>query len=147
MVFKLHDTYGFPVELTKEIASENNISIDDEGFQIEMKNQKEMAREAHKARKALPGKRIYLQNTDKTNVTEFVGYTDTSSESKVQYIIVNNELTDNSQQDDDATLILDRTPFYAESGGQTGDSGIIINTDFKMEVSDCQKLLMGNICI
>lgn len=143
MVFKLHDTYGFPVELTKEIASENNISIDDEGFQIEMKNQKEMAREAHKSKEGSAWEKDLFANTDKTNVTEFVGYTDTSSESKVQYIIVNNELTDNSQQDDDATLILDRTPFYAESGGQTGDSGIIINTDFKMEVSDCQKTADG----
>lgn len=143
MVFKLHDTYGFPMDLTKEIASENNISIDDEGFQVEMKNQKDMAREAHRSKEGSAWEKDLFANTDKTNVTAFVGYNNTTSESKVQYIILNNELTDSAQQDDCATLILDITPFYAESGGQTGDSGIIFNSDFSMEVSDCQKTADG----
>ncbi|NMA65636.1 MAG: alanine--tRNA ligase [Clostridiaceae bacterium] len=139
MVFKLHDTYGFPLDLTREIVLENNLSLDEEGFHNEMKAQKEKAREAHKNKEGSAWGKDIFADTDKSVKTKFVGYTESVSQSKVLYIVGDNELKDSAQQDDEVTLILDVTPFYAESGGQTGDTGIIYNDNFKMEVADCQK--------
>ena len=143
MVFKLHDTYGFPVDLTREIAAENNLTIDEEGFQNEMKIQKNKAREAHKSKEGSAWEKDLFANTDKTVTTKFIGYEEITGEGTVQFIILNNELSENAQQDDEVTLVLDITPFYAESGGQTGDSGVIYNNNFKMEVYDCKKTSDG----
>jgi len=120
MVFKLHDTYGFPMDLTKEIATENNISIDEEGFHNEMRIQKEKAREAHKSKEGSAWEKDLFANTDKTLTTKFIGYEETTGEGTVQFIILNNELSESAQQDDEVTIVLDTTPFYAESGGQIG---------------------------
>lgn len=139
MVFKLHDTYGFPLDLTREIALENNLSIDEEGFHKEMEAQKEKAREAHKSKEGSAWEKDLFADVDKSVKTKFAGYTEHTTESKVLYIIKNNELTDGARQDDEISLVLDVTPFYAESGGQIGDTGVIYNDDFKMEVIDCQK--------
>lgn len=143
MVFKLHDTFGFPMDLTREIASENNLAIDEAGFQNEMKIQKEKAREAHKNKEGSAWEKDLFANTDKTATTKFVGYTGYTSESTVQFIVLNDELTENAQQDDHVTIVLDITPFYAESGGQAGDTGVIYNNNFKMEVHDCKKTSDG----
>ena len=143
MVFKLHDTYGFPLDLTREIANENNISIDEEGFHNEMRIQKEKAREAHKSKEGSAWEKDLFANTDKTLTTRFIGYEETTGEGIVQFIILNNELSENAQQDDEVTIVLDTTPFYAESGGQVGDTGVIHNNNFKMEVYDCKKTSDG----
>ncbi len=143
MVFKLHDTYGFPMDLTREIASENNLSIDEAGFQNEMKAQKNKAREAHKSKEGSAWEKDLFANTDKTARTKFVGYTKYTEEGIVQFIVLNDELADSAQQDDEVTLVLDVTPFYAESGGQVGDAGTIYNANFKMEVIDCRKTADG----
>jgi len=139
MVFKLHDTYGFPLDLTREIAGENNIAIDEEGFHREMQIQREKAREAHKSREGSAWEKSLFAGADKSVKTKFVGYTEYATESRVLYIIGDNELKDGAQQDDEVSLVLDVTPFYAESGGQVGDTGLIYNDRFKMEVKDCQK--------
>jgi len=143
MVFKLHDTYGFPLDLTREIAAENNLTIDEEGFRREMRIQKEKAREAHKSREGSAWERDLFANTDKTAKTVFTGYTNYTDEGTVQYIVINDELAESAQQDDEVMIVLDRTPFYAESGGQAGDTGIIYNSNFRMEVRDCQKTADG----
>ncbi|NLX64867.1 MAG: alanine--tRNA ligase [Clostridiaceae bacterium] len=143
MVFKLHDTYGFPLDLTREIANENSISIDEEGFHNEMRIQKEKAREAHKSKESSAWEKDLFANTDKTLTTKFIGYEETTGEGIVQFIILNNELSENAQQDDEVTIVLDTTPFYAESGGQVGDTGVIYNNNFKMEVYDCKKTSDG----
>lgn len=139
MVFKLHDTYGFPLDLTREIASEKVIAIDEEGFHQEMAKQKAKAREAFKSREGSAWEKDLFAGTENNVPTEFVGYEEYESEAKILYIIRDNTLVESAQQDDQVTLILDRTPFYAESGGQVGDTGIISNDSFKMEVTSCHK--------
>ena len=143
MVFKLHDTFGFPMDLTREIASENSLSIDEAGFQNEMKIQKNKAREAHKSKEGSAWEKDLFANTDKTATTQFIGYEQNSGEATVQFIILNEELAEGAQQDDAITMVLDKTPFYGESGGQTGDTGTIGNDNFKMEVYDCKKTTDG----
>ncbi|MGI6621599.1 MAG: alanine--tRNA ligase [Acetivibrionales bacterium] len=143
MVFKLHDTYGFPMDLTREIASENNLIIDEEGFHNEMRAQKNKAREAHKSKEGSAWEKDLFANTDKTSKTEFVGYAKYTEDGTVQFIVLNDELADSAQQDDEVTIVLDKTPFYAESGGQAGDSGTIYNSNFKMSVRDCRKTADG----
>lgn len=143
MAFRLHDTYGFPLDLTREIAQENGLTVDEVGFEHEMKAQKNKAREAHRSRENSAWEKDLFANTDKSITTEFTGYTQYACESTVRFIISGDELVDAAQQDDEAVLVLDRTPFYAESGGQTGDTGTIFNSGFKMEVTDCQKTSDG----
>lgn len=139
MVFKLHDTYGFPLDLTREIASEKGIAIDEEGFHKEMAKQKEKAREAHKSRVGSAWEKDLFEGTDKNIPTQFVGYTEYECDAEILYILMNDALVESAQQDDQVTLILDKTPFYAESGGQVGDTGIISNDSFRMEVTSCTK--------
>jgi alanyl-tRNA synthetase len=143
MVFKLHDTFGFPLDLTREIASENNLNIDEAGFHNEMKIQKDKAREAHRSKAGSAWEKDLFANTDKSVKTKFVGYSENTCEGSVLFIVRDDELSENAQQDDDITLVLDTTPFYAESGGQTGDTGTISNKNFKMEVSECRKTVDG----
>lgn len=139
MVFKLHDTYGFPLDLTREIVLESGLEIDEEGFQAEMKKQKDKAREAHKSREGSAWEKDLFANTDKSVPTDFVGYKETFCEANVLFIIKDDELSDNAQQDDEVTLVLDKTAFYAESGGQIGDIGKITTDSFSFIVTNCKK--------
>ena len=143
MAFKLHDTLGFPLDLTREIASENGITVDVDGFHVEMKKQKTKARDARKSREGSAWEKDLFAETDKSVTTEFTGYGEVECEAEVLFIVKDDALSDNAQQDDEATLVLNRTPFYAESGGQAGDSGIISNDNFKMMVSVCRKTADG----
>jgi alanyl-tRNA synthetase len=143
MVFKLHDTYGFPFDLTKEIAHENNLAIDEKGFQDQMKIQKDKAREARSSKGDSAWEKNIFAETDKKASTLFIGYTENQSDSTVLYIVKDNQLSDNAQQDDKAILVLDKTPFYAESGGQVGDQGVIYNNNFIMIVDNCTKTSDG----
>jgi alanyl-tRNA synthetase len=139
MAFKLHDTYGFPLDLTREIASENGLTVDEEGFHAEMKKQKTKAREARKSREGSAWERDLFADTDKSLITAFVGYDEYECDAEVLFIVREESLADNAQQDDEAAIVLDRTPFYAESGGQIGDSGIIKNDNFTFSVDTCRK--------
>lgn len=128
--FKLYDTYGFPFELTKEIAHENGLNVDEEGFIGFMSEQKERARAAA-TKVVLTNELNYVNNPD----TNFVGYTQDSSEAKVLSIVVEQNIVESSSEDDIADVILDTTPFYAESGGQVGDTGYLMRKDgVKLEV-------------
>ena len=128
--FKLYDTFGFPLELTIEIAAEKGVTVDAEGYKEEMKKQKERAKAAaHKI--SLTDDLVYVDVENKFGSTEFVGYDKVQAEGKIIAIIEAGDFID---------IMLDKTPFYAESGGQVGDTGIIEGKDFKAEVLNTFKV-------
>ncbi len=128
--FKLYDTFGFPLELTVEIAAEKGVQVDTDGFNEEMKKQKEKAKAAaHKI--SLTDDLIYVDVENKFGSTEFLGYDTLTAQGKIIAIIEAGDFID---------IMLDRTPFYAESGGQVGDTGIIEGKDFKAEVLNTFKV-------
>ena len=132
--FKLYDTYGFPLELTIEIAEEQGISVDKEGFNQEMQEQRERAKKAQ-ATVRLTDELIYVDTLNHIGPSVFLGYCTTQAEDcTIKAIIKDNERVNSASQDDEIEIILDKTPFYAESGGQIGDTGQIIGKDFKLEV-------------
>lgn len=126
--FKLYDTFGFPFELTKEIAQENGLKVDEKGFAAAMKEQKERAKAAA-AKISVTGDMKYAKVEKEVGSTEFVGYSENECDGKILALI-----TPDNENDGYIDIVLDRTPFYAECGGQVGDSGIIENADFKAEV-------------
>ncbi|HIW06520.1 MAG TPA: alanine--tRNA ligase, partial [Candidatus Ignatzschineria merdigallinarum] len=132
-IFKLYDTYGFPVDLTNDIAREIDLALDMEGFEKCMEAQRERARAASNfgAEKVLD-----LHHADKTT---FHGYQAVESESTVSSILINGEVVDNAAEGTEAILILSETPFYGESGGQIGDTGIIKGDHFEFLVKDTKK--------
>ncbi|MEE1026206.1 MAG: alanine--tRNA ligase-related protein, partial [Acutalibacteraceae bacterium] len=136
--FKLNDTYGFPLDLTCDILEEKGISVDVEGFNRLMQEQKDRARKARKDSdtNAWKGDDALL---DGINSTKFVGYKDLSSTSKVEAIIAEGELVSSASNNINATIVLDSTPFYAESGGQVGDFGTIRSGYFAFEVTGVSK--------
>lgn len=128
--FKLYDTFGFPLELTIEIAAEKGVTVDTEGYKAEMQKQKEKAKAAaHKI--SLTDDLVYVEVENKFGSTEFLGYDKSEAEAKIIAIIDAGDFID---------IMLDRTPFYAESGGQIGDTGIIEGKDFKAEVLNTFKV-------
>lgn len=122
--FKLYDTFGFPFELTREIAEENSLKIDEEGFKLAMQEQKERAKAAA-AKISVTGDIKYAKIEEEVGSTNFVGYDENECDAKILA-----EVEDGGYVD----IILDKTPFYAECGGQIGDSGIIENSNMKAEV-------------
>ncbi len=140
-VFKLYDTYGFPIDLTKEITEEKGIEVDEDSFRALMAEQKKRAREA-RANIDAGWAGDALAMIDKSKATEFVGYTDNQCECNIEYIIANGEDV-GVLAGGKATVILDKTPFYAESGGQIGDQGIIKTSNGIFAVSDTQKTPEG----
>lgn len=134
--FQLHDTYGFPLELTEEIVGERGVGLDVEGFTAEMSEQRRRAKEARKGA-AVDDDRVdaYREVMEQFGTTEFVGYTDDSSDARVLAVLRN--------EDGTVEVFLDRTPFYAESGGQVGDTGTIVTDSGEIEVLDTTFALPG----
>lgn len=135
--FKLSDTYGFPIDLTVEIVEEKGITVDIAKYEECVKEQKDRARADHNAK----AKSSWASNEIKINApkTEFIGYTEyTSTDSKVLAIYNGAESVQSANEGEDVTVILDKTPFYAESGGQVGDTGTISGS-FIFEVTDTTK--------
>ena len=131
--FLLHDTYGFPLELTEEIAAERSIDVDLDGFRVEMEAQRERAKAARRDGAADDGRvDLYREVLDQFGTTEFVGYTDDACESRVVAVIP----TVDADGGDALEIFLDRTPFYAEAGGQIGDTGTISGLTGTAEVLD-----------
>ncbi len=122
--FKLYDTYGFPFELTKEIASENGLKVDEEGFKAAMQEQKDRAKAAA-AKISVTGDIKYAKVEDEVGSTDFAGYEENECRAKILATIEGEGFVD---------VVLDKTPFYAECGGQVGDSGVIFNDNLKLEV-------------
>lgn len=141
--FKLYDTYGFPIDLTREIAEEKGIAMDEAGFTACMKVQRETAREATKVALGDAAWTANVLNGMDIGM-EFVGYKKSRCEATVEAIIYADELADCLGDEDAATLILNRTPFYAESGGQVGDHGTIYVGGNVFEVTDCKKSPTGH---
>ena len=134
--FLLHDTYGFPLELTQEIAGERGIEVDIVGFEAEMSQQRTRAKDARKSGRA-DGDRVeaYREVLEAHGTTEFVGYIRDSAESTVVAVI--------DGDDGLVEVFLDHTPFYAESGGQVGDTGTLTHESFELEVVDTNFALPG----
>ena len=136
--FLLSDTYGFPIDLTKEIAAERGMTVDEDRFHELMKEQKERARLARKnaGADAWAGETDLLEGLDKT---DFVGYTDLKAEAKVLALIKDGQRAESAGAGDEVLVILDKTPFYAESGGQVGDTGSMETSDAIVRVEDTTK--------
>lgn len=143
-VFKLHDTYGFPLDLTKEILAEKNLSLDEDRFRELMENQRATAR----SNQAFKGGWDEASNDAlKSFTTKFVGYTDLSSDTQLKAILKDGQPVDSCSEGEDVVVLIETTPFYAESGGQVGDKGTITNGDNILRVVDTKKILGGQfIC-
>lgn len=133
IIFKLYDTYGFPYDLTADICRERNIELDEDGFNREMEAQRARARAAQsfKANAQLP-----YEGQD----TEFKGYSERQTESKVLALYKDGEQVNELNEGDEGAVVIDFTPFYAESGGQVGDVGYIFAGENRFEVRDTQKI-------
>lgn len=133
IIFKLYDTYGFPYDLTADICRERNIELDEAGFEREMEAQRTRARAAQsfKANAQLP-----YDGQD----TEFKGYSERQTESKVLALYKDGEQVNELNEGDEGAIVIDFTPFYAESGGQVGDVGYIFAGENRFEVRDTQKI-------
>jgi len=140
-VFRLYDTYGFPVELTEEYAEEEGLKVDHEGFEVEMQNQRERAR---KARQDVGSMQVQGGILGEIKVeSEFVGYQTLETNAKVIAIVKDGELVTEVQTGDEIQFVLDQTPFYAESGGQVADAGTLTADGLKVTVKDVQKAPNG----
>ena len=138
--FKLYDTFGFPLELTVEIANEQGISVDFKSFNMAMEEQRERAKKAHSSVK-LTDELVFVDIMNKVGPTVFLGYCKIESkDSKVLTIVKDSDKVESATVNEDVDIILDKTPFYAESGGQIGDTGIITGNGFKAEVLNTVKL-------
>ena len=144
-VFKLHDTYGFPFDLTLEMAREEGLEVDEEGFRRLMKEQKDRAKADAKAKKSgHTDVSVYKTIADKSGKSEFIGYAHLSSESKLTGIVVDGVGVSSASEGDDVDIVLNRTPFYAEGGGQLADGGrITLSNGAVVEIDDVQSPVPG----
>ncbi|MDV3222844.1 alanine--tRNA ligase, partial [Intrasporangium sp.] len=146
--FQLHDTYGFPIDLTLEMAAEQGLNVDETGFRRLMAEQRDRAKADAKAKKMAHGDvSVYRRVADSLgHAVEFTGYDEVASESRVRGLIRAGELVESARQGDDIELVLDRTPLYAEAGGQLADHGRIrLSSGALLEVRDVQKPINGLI--
>jgi alanyl-tRNA synthetase len=143
--FQLHDTYGFPIDLTLEMADEQGLSVDEAGFRQLMQEQKDRAKADAKSKKAGAQAVEIYRDLRALGPTPFTGYTELSTESKVRGIVVDGMLAEAAEEGDMVELVLEQTPFYAESGGQDSDAGRIIGDGVELEVVDVQRPVKGLI--
>jgi alanyl-tRNA synthetase len=144
-VFKLHDTYGFPFDLTLEMAREVGLEVDEDGFRRLMTEQRDRAKADAKAKKSgHTDLSEYKKIADKSGATSFLGYSDLKSESKINGILVDGISVSAAHAGDEVELVLDRTPFYAEGGGQLADGGkITLSSGAVVEIDDVQTPVNG----
>lgn len=148
-VFKFWDTYGFPLELSVEIAQEHGISVDMQGFEAEMEKQREKARASHKFAGGKGEQDIFAQLGPTLEITEFVGYEELAARAKVLQIVDEKTAAyiDKAAEARDIILILDKTPFYGEMGGQVGDTGSIISASGELRVDNAVAYPGGGIAV
>ena len=139
--FYLYDTFGFPIELTVELANENGMSVDEEGFKASMEEQKQLARDNMSFSQKLSDKdsKVY-DEIDASIVSEFIGYDTLSADDKILAIVSGSELKNEIAGGDEAVIITGKTPFYATMGGQLGDIGTIRTENGSFEVTEAVKL-------
>lgn len=123
--FKLYDTYGFPIDLTKEILEEKNITIDEAGFNAAMEEQRVKARNARKVTNYMGADATVYDEIDPAITSTFVGYDKLTNESEITVLTTEEEVVDALSEGDKGTVIVDETVFYATMGGQEGDNGVI----------------------
>lgn len=140
-VFRLYDTYGFPVELTEEYAEDEGMIVDHDGFERAMNEQRERARNARQNVNSMQTQSEVLGNIKEES--EFIGYTHTVADAEIVAIVKGGELVDSAQEGEEVQLVLDRTPFYAESGGQIADKGSLSNDLVSASVLDVKKAPNG----
>jgi alanyl-tRNA synthetase len=143
--FQLHDTYGFPIDLTLEMAAEQGLRVDEAGFRRLMQEQKDRAKADAKSKKAGAQAVEIYRDLRAFGPTPFTGYTELSTESKVRGIVVDGLLAEAAEEDDVVEVVLEQTPFYAESGGQDSDAGRILGDGVELEVVDVQRPVKGLI--
>jgi len=140
-VFRLYDTYGFPVELTEEYAEDVEMTVDHAGFERAMNEQRERARNARQNVNSMQTQSEVLGNIKEES--EFIGYSHTVADAEIVAIVKDGELVDSAQEGEEVQLVLDRTPFYAESGGQIADKGTLSNDLVTASVLDVKKAPNG----
>jgi alanyl-tRNA synthetase len=143
-VFRLYDTFGFPVEMTRDVARERGLSVDEAGFAQAMAAQRERARAAQ-AFGVRTDDRVYTQLVQEGLSTEFIGYTKQSARARVRALVLDGARVDQVAGGVPVEVILDRTPFYAEGGGQVGDTGRLVASSGVVEVVDTQRPVSGLI--
>ena len=141
--FKLYDTYGFPLDLTKEILEEKGYGIDEEGFQKAMEEQRVKARTAREVTNYMGADATVYDDIDVNVTTEFVGYDHLTFDSKVTVLTTETEIADSLTEGQKGTVFVEQTPFYATMGGQEGDTGVIETANGKFVVEDTIKLRGG----
>ncbi|HBH3562233.1 TPA: alanine--tRNA ligase, partial [Clostridioides difficile] len=137
--FKLYDTYGFPIDLTKEILEEEHLSVDEEAFNEEMEKQKERARNARGNMDGESWKEDPLSKLESTVDSTFNGYSEIYGEGTIEAIVKDDELVQSAKEGDKVSIVLDNTTFYPEGGGQVGDCGLITNENLVLEVLNTKK--------
>ncbi|RKW32226.1 MAG: alanine--tRNA ligase, partial [Lachnoanaerobaculum sp.] len=138
--FKLYDTYGFPIDLTKEIMEEKGFSIDEEGFVAAMENQRETARKARKTTNYMGADVTVYQSLDPALTTVFTGYDSLKTEGKIMALTTDTEVVEALTDGQEGTIVTDKSPFYATMGGQNADVGVIFTDDAEFVVEDTIKL-------
>ena len=141
IAFKLYDTYGFPLDLTEDILKNKSLKIDHKKFHSLMKKNRELAKKNWKGSGDSSIDEIWFGIKERLGATEFLGYETNAAEGVVLSLLKNNKEVKNLKSGDEGILITNQTPFYGESGGQTGDTGKIISGEFIFEVKDVQKKL------
>ena len=143
--FQLHDTYGFPIDLTLEMASEQGLVVDEAGFRKLMQEQRDRAKADAKSKKAGAQAVEVYRNLRDLGETPFTGYSELATESVVRGMVADGELVEAAEEGDLVEVVLERTPFYAESGGQDSDAGVITGDGVSLEVVDVQRPVKGLI--
>ena len=143
--FRLYDTYGFPLDLTKEILEEKGIGVDEEGFQKCMEVQRKKARDAREVTNYMGADVTVYESIDPSVTSTFVGYDHLTYESDVTVLTTETEIVDALSDGEKGTIFVNETPFYATSGGQEADTGFIRTADGEFRVEDTVKLLGGKI--
>ncbi|MBP3542857.1 MAG: alanine--tRNA ligase, partial [Lachnospiraceae bacterium] len=143
--FKLYDTYGFPLDLTMEILEEKGIGVDEEGFKAAMEEQRQKARSARGTTNYMGADITVYESIDPSVTSVFTGYETLTGKSKISVLTTEEEVVEAISDGQKATIFVDETPFYATSGGQTADKGIIRTAEAEFVVEDTIKLLGGKI--
>ena len=137
--FKLYDTYGFPLDLTEDLIRDKNLKLDKDSFDSEMRKQKEEAKKSWLGSGDNKTDEIWFEVANECEATEFLGYQNNKSAAEISRIIYENKISNKIKHGDEAILVFNQSPFYAESGGQMGDVGIAKNDNFIFRISDTQK--------
>ncbi len=141
VVFRLYDTYGFPVDLTADIVEGQDFTLDEEGFEVCMEKQRRQARESWKGSGEEAVNAIYRQLGEQGLESLFIGYDELESSGEILALIKDGRIVDSADEGDEVEIVLDRTPFYGESGGQVGDTGTLLFDQGRADIVDAQKPL------